>query len=57
MVTWLGVVLIVAAVVLLLADWGRLSDRMPTQVPPRAFALLPLCSGVVLLVVGLAYGY
>ena len=53
--TALGVVFIAAAALLLLADTGRLSARMPTQVPPRAFALLPLALGVVLLLLGLAY--
>jgi hypothetical protein len=54
-VTVLGVVFIAAAALLLLVDAGRLSSRMPTQVPPRAFALLPLAVGVVLLLLGLAY--
>lgn len=53
--TALALVLIAAAALLLLADSGRLSSRMPTQVPPRAFALLPLAVGVLLLLVGLAY--
>ena len=46
---------IAAAALLLFADAGRLSSRMPTQVPPRAFALVPLAVGVVLLLLGLAY--
>jgi hypothetical protein len=54
-VTALGIVFIAAAAVPLLADAGRLSQRMPTQVPPRALALLPLAVGVVLLVLGIAY--
>jgi hypothetical protein len=54
-VTVLGVVFIAAAALLLLVDAGRLSSRMPTQVPPRAFALLPLAVGLLLLLLGLAY--
>jgi hypothetical protein len=54
-VTALGIVFIAAAAVLLLADAGRLSSRLPTQVPPRAYALLPLAVGVLLLLLGLAY--
>ena len=53
--TVVGLVFIAAAAVLLVADAGRLSARLPTQVPPRAFALLPLAAGVLLLVLGLAY--
>jgi hypothetical protein len=54
-VTALGIVFIAAAAVLLVADAGRLSHRMPTQVPPRTLALLPLAVGVVLLLLGVAY--
>ena len=54
--TALGIVFIAAAAVLLAADAGRLSRRMPTQVPPRVLALLPLAVGVVLLLLGIAYG-
>ena len=54
--TVVGVVFIAAAALLLAADMGHLSSRMPTQVPPRAFALLPLGIGVLLLVLGLAFG-
>jgi hypothetical protein len=54
-VTVLGLVFIAAAVVLLMADAGHLSSRLPTQVPPKAFALVPLGVGVLLLLIGLAY--
>jgi hypothetical protein len=54
--TVFGLVFVAAAALLLVADTGRLSSRLPTQVPPKAFALLPLAVGVVLLLVGLAYG-
>jgi hypothetical protein len=50
----LGLLLIAAAVVLLLADWGGLSRRMPTQVPPSRFALVPLVGGVLLVAFALA---
>jgi hypothetical protein len=53
--TALGLVFVAAAALILIADTGRLSARLPTQVPPRAFALLPLALGAVLLLVGLAY--
>ena len=53
--TVLGVVFIAAAALLLLADTGRLSARLP-QVPPRGFALLPLGVGVLLVLLGLAFG-
>jgi hypothetical protein len=54
-VTVLGVVFIAAGAVLLMADAGRLSSRLPTQVPPKAFALVPLGLGVLFLLIGLAY--
>ena len=54
--TALGAVLIAAAALLLLADTGQLSARLPTQVPPRTFALLPLAAGVLFLLLGVAYG-
>ena len=53
--TVLGLVFIAAAALLLMADAGRLSSRLPTQVAPRAFALLPLGLGVLFLLLGLAY--
>jgi uncharacterized membrane protein HdeD (DUF308 family) len=48
-----GVVLIVVAVVLVLMDWDGLSKRMPTQVPPRGLAIVPLLLGIALVAVGL----
>ena len=50
----LGLVLIAVAGVLLLADSGGLSRRMPTQVPPRRFALVPLVGGLLLLAYAVA---
>jgi hypothetical protein len=50
----LGLVLIAVAGVLLVADWDGLSRRMPTQVPPRRFALVPLVGGVLLVAFSLA---
>jgi hypothetical protein len=40
--------------VLLLADWGGLSGRLPTQVPPRRFALVPLVAGLLLVAYAVA---
>ena len=53
--TALGIALIAVAAVLLLLDAGRLSQRMPTQVPPRGLALVPLGLGILFLLVGLAF--
>ena len=44
-----GLVLIGVGVALLLADWGDLSKRMPTQVVPRHVASVPLAVGVCLI--------
>jgi len=54
-VTALGLVFIAAAAVLLIADTGHLSRRLPTQLPPRSVALLPLTVGILFLVLGLAF--
>ena len=43
-----GLILIGLAVVMALADSDQLSRRMPMQVPPRAYALVPLLVGVAL---------
>ena len=48
----LGVVFIGVAVVLVLMDWNGLSTRMPTQVPPRGLAAVPLVLGVTLVAAG-----
>jgi hypothetical protein len=48
----LGVVFIGVAVVLVLMDWNGLSTRMPTQVPPRGLAAVPLVVGVALVAAG-----
>jgi len=49
----LGLMLICVGVILVLADSGGLSRRMPTQVPPRAMAAVPLLLGVALVVADL----
>ncbi|MBA2626130.1 MAG: hypothetical protein H0U89_11065 [Acidimicrobiia bacterium] len=49
-----GLLLVALAGVVLVMDWGGLSERMPTQVPPSRFALYPLLGGVLLVVVSLA---
>ena len=48
-----GLILIGLAAVMALADSGQLSRRMPTQVPPRALAAVPLLVGVALVAAGL----
>jgi hypothetical protein len=53
--TVLGFLFIAAAAVLLLIDTGHLSRRLPMQVPPRGFALLPLGLGILLLLLGFAF--
>ena len=47
-----GVLLIATGAVIAVADTGRLSDRMPTQVPPRRLARYPVVAGVALLAIG-----
>jgi hypothetical protein len=47
----LGTLLVLAAVVLVVADSGDLSSKMPTQVPPRRFARSPLTAGIVLIAI------
>ena len=37
---------------IVVADWGRLSDRLPTQVPPRRLARWPLGVGLELVALG-----
>jgi hypothetical protein len=41
-----GLILIGVAAVMAMADSDQLSRRMPTQVPPRALAAIPLVGGV-----------
>ncbi len=48
-----GLILIGVAAVMAMADSGQLSRRMPTQVPPRALASVPLVVGVALVAAGL----
>lgn len=52
-VVLLGLLLIGIGSVVLLLDWNGLSRRMPTQVPPRALAAVPLVVGSVLVAAGL----
>jgi uncharacterized membrane protein HdeD (DUF308 family) len=49
----LGLAFVAAALVLVLMDWDGLSKRMPTQVPPRGLAIVPLLLGIALVAVGL----
>jgi len=50
----LAVVCFGLAALIVLADAGSLSDRMPLQVIPRRFALVPLALGVVLVLLAMA---
>jgi hypothetical protein len=47
-----GVMLVGIAGLWVLADWGGVSQRMPTQVLPRRAARYPLAAGVACLVTG-----
>ena len=47
----LGLLLVASAGALVMADSGGLSERLPTQVPPRRFARYPLLAGLALLVI------
>jgi hypothetical protein len=51
----LGLMLMGVGVIMVLAASGGLSKRMPTQVPPRAMAAVPLLLGVALVVADLIY--
>jgi hypothetical protein len=51
-----GFVLVGVAALWLVADWGGLSERMPTQLPPRRAAWYPLVAGVALIVTGFVVG-
>lgn len=48
----LGLMFMGVALVFILMDWGGLSKRMPTQVPSRTLASVPLALGMVLVVAG-----
>ena len=48
----LGLLFIGLGLVSILMDWGGLSKRMPTQVPSRTLASVPLALGFVLVVAG-----
>ena len=48
----LGLMFMGVALVFILMDWGGLSKRMPTQVPSRTLASVPLALGFVLVVAG-----
>lgn len=45
----LGLILVGIAAIVAVADSGKLSRRMPTQVPPRALAVVPFLLGVALI--------
>jgi hypothetical protein len=49
----LGWLLVVVAVVIYVGDGDGLSRRMPTQVPPRALAPVPLLMGCLLIAASL----
>jgi hypothetical protein len=49
----LGCLFIGVAIIFALMDWDGLSARMPTQVPPRSLAAVPLVIGAALVVAGL----
>jgi hypothetical protein len=49
----LGLVGIGLALILMFMDWDGLSKRMPTQVPPRTLASVPLALGVILELAGI----
>jgi hypothetical protein len=49
----LGLMLVGVGVIMGLAASGGLSKRMPTQVPPRAMAAVPILIGAVLVVADL----
>jgi hypothetical protein len=50
-----GLILVGMGVALVLADWGDLSKRMPTQVAPRSIAAVPLAVGVCLVAADLLW--
>jgi hypothetical protein len=50
--TVLGLLLVAAGALLVLADADGISRRLPTQVPPRSFARYPIAVGVALIVLG-----
>jgi hypothetical protein len=50
----LGFILVGIAALWVLADWGGLSRRMPTQALPRRAALYPFLVGAALIITGLA---
>ena len=51
-----GFILVGVAGLWMLADWGGLSRRMPTQVLPRRAARYPFAAGLALIVTGLVIG-
>ena len=51
-----GFVLVGVAALWLVADWGDLSARMPTQLPARRAAWYPLVAGVAVIITGFAVG-
>ena len=51
-----GVIFLAIAGLWVLADWGGLSQRMPTQVLPRRAARYPFLVGVACIVTGIVIG-
>lgn len=49
----LGFLLLASSGLIVVADIGGMSRRMPTQVPPRRIALYPFIAGVTLLVIAI----
>jgi hypothetical protein len=52
----LGVILVGIAALWVIADWGGLSRRMPTQVLPRRAAWYPFVVGAALIVTDVVVG-
>jgi hypothetical protein len=53
---WLGLTLLILAVIVRLLDWGPLSPRPPTRWPPRSTARALVIAGTALLMVAALVG-
>jgi hypothetical protein len=47
-----GTLVFLVGVVIRLMGWGGLDERMPTQIPPRRYARLPMLIGGTTIFVG-----